>query len=94
MSPAGVVTPVPATSAWWERAACLGLDTSLFFPARGESTAAAEALCASCPVREDCLWHALGPVGGRSERFGIWGGSSERQRRRLRRARASVEVVG
>ena len=85
--------PAPANSDWWERAACLGLDTSLFFPSRGESTAEAEAVCGSCEVRDDCLWFALGDNGRRAEKFGIWGGSSERQRRRLRHeARASAGV--
>lgn len=96
MSPAnGVATvrrPVSANSGWWERAACRGLDTSLFFPGRGESTAEAEAVCASCEVRDDCLWFALGDNGGRrSEKFGIWGGSSERQRRRWRREARTAE---
>lgn len=85
--------PAPTNSDWWEQAACLGLDTSLFFPARGEATAEAETVCASCQVRDDCLWFALGDNGRRAEKFGIWGGSSERQRRRLRReARTAVGV--
>ncbi|MEL7209317.1 MAG: WhiB family transcriptional regulator [Actinomycetota bacterium] len=83
-----------ASGDWWERAACRGLDTSLFFPQRGESTAKAEAVCAGCPVRDDCLWFALGDGTPRSsERFGIWGGSSERQRRRLRLDRRHSEAV-
>lgn len=74
---------------WIDRAACAGVDPELFFPDRGESTAPAKAVCAGCPVRAECLDHALVNV----ERFGIWGGTSERERRaiRLRRARAARE---
>jgi WhiB family redox-sensing transcriptional regulator len=67
---------------WYELAACRGLDPDLFFPERGERTDDALAVCAPCPVRDDCL------AAGLTERFGIWGGRSERQRRILRRERA------
>ncbi len=97
MSPASVTmaTPgaSPGTGDWWERAACRGLDTSLFFPGRGESIAEAEAVCASCEVRDDCLWFALGDTARSPQRFGVWGGSSERQRRRLRHQLRATEVV-
>ncbi len=98
MSPAFVTAirpaPSPGSGDWWERAACRGLDTSLFFPARGESTAEAKAVCASCPVSDDCLWFALGDSDRRPQRFGVWGGSTERHRRRERRRRAlATEVV-
>jgi WhiB family redox-sensing transcriptional regulator len=69
---------------WQERAACLGASPDLFFPERGASTAEAKAVCASCDVREDCLAHAL----DHGEKHGIWGGLSERERRRIRRERA------
>jgi WhiB family redox-sensing transcriptional regulator len=68
---------------WTEQAACRGMDPDLFFPERGHSTAEAKAVCGSCPVRDTCLDEAL----ARSERFGIWGGKSERERRRLRTQR-------
>lgn len=73
----------PPASEWLERAACAGVDPALFFPGRGEETKSARAICAGCPVREDCLEYALRT----GEKFGIWGGKSERERRRLRRAR-------
>jgi WhiB family redox-sensing transcriptional regulator len=59
----------------------------LFFPERGASTTEAKAVCAGCPVTEDCLWFALGATDDRVpvQKFGIWGGTSERERRRLRR---------
>jgi WhiB family redox-sensing transcriptional regulator len=69
---------------WQEYANCLGVDPDLFFPERGASTREAKEVCRGCVVRDDCLEFAL--VNG--EKFGIWGGMSERERRRLRRQRA------
>lgn len=70
------------------------MDTALFFPVRGESTAQAKAVCRACPVCNACLTFSLeavhhnplsgGPVSSRGELFGIWGGKSERERQRLR----------
>lgn len=68
---------------WQSEANCLGVDPDLFFPERGVSTAEAKAVCKGCVVRLDCLEAAL--VNG--EKFGVWGGLSERERRRIRRAR-------
>ena len=69
---------------WQDEANCLGVDPDLFFPERGASTREAKEVCRGCVVRLDCLEYAL--VNG--EKFGIWGGLSERERRRLRRQRA------
>lgn len=69
---------------WQERANCLGVDPDLFFPERGASTREAKAVCRGCEVRDDCLEYAL----ANGEKFGIWGGLSERERRRVRRQRA------
>jgi WhiB family redox-sensing transcriptional regulator len=69
---------------WQEQANCLGVDPDLFFPERGASTREAKAVCRSCEVQGDCLEYAL----AHGEKFGIWGGLSERERRRVRRARA------
>ena len=69
---------------WQERANCLGVDPDLFFPERGASTREAKGVCAGCEVRIECLEYAL----QNSEKFGIWGGMSERERRRIRRQRA------
>jgi WhiB family redox-sensing transcriptional regulator len=68
---------------WMDQANCLGVDPDLFFPSRGESTAEARAVCAGCVVRAECLEYALEGA----EKFGIWGGMSERERRRMRKAR-------
>jgi WhiB family redox-sensing transcriptional regulator len=69
---------------WQEEANCLGVDPDLFFPERGASTREAKAVCRTCEVRVDCLEYAL----AHGEKFGIWGGLSERERRRIRRQRA------
>lgn len=66
------------SEAWREKAACKGADTRIFFPIRGESMAPARAYCTTCPVILDCRRHALATPG---ERWGLWGGLSERQRR-------------
>jgi WhiB family redox-sensing transcriptional regulator len=65
---------------WQERANCRGADQDLFFPKRGASTRKARAMCAACEVKAECLEFAL----IRGERFGIWGGLSERERRKIR----------
>jgi len=69
---------------WQSRANCMGVDPDLFFPERGASTREAKEVCRGCVVKDDCLDYAL----DNGEKFGIWGGMSERERRRLRRARA------
>jgi WhiB family redox-sensing transcriptional regulator len=78
-----------AQMAWQRQANCMGVDPDLFFPERGASTREAKEVCRGCVVREDCLEFAL----TNSEKFGIWGGLSERERRRIRRRR-SVERRG
>ena len=69
---------------WQERANCLGVDPDLFFPERGASTKEAKSVCHGCEVQPECLEYAL----RHGEKFGIWGGMSERERRRIRRQRA------
>ncbi|MGH9302755.1 MAG: WhiB family transcriptional regulator, partial [Acidimicrobiales bacterium] len=71
---------------WQRQANCMGVDPDLFFPERGASTREAKGVCRGCVVREDCLEYAL----ANGEKFGIWGGMSERERRRVRRSRALV----
>jgi WhiB family redox-sensing transcriptional regulator len=66
---------------WYEQAACLDKDADAFFPEKGGSTRAAKRICATCTVAAECLDYAL----DNDERFGIWGGLSERERRRLKR---------
>ena len=71
-------------NSWQRLANCLGVDPDLFFPERGASTKEAKRVCRACVVREECLEYAL----DNGEKFGIWGGMSERERRRVRRERA------
>ena len=75
---------------WHDQANCLGVDPDLFFPERGASTREAKEVCRGCVVRAECLEYAL----SNGEKFGIWGGMSERERRRLRRARALARRAG
>ena len=67
---------------WQEQALCAQTDPEAFFPEKGGSTREAKRICVGCDVKGDCLEYAL----GQDERFGIWGGLSERERRRLKRA--------
>jgi WhiB family redox-sensing transcriptional regulator len=67
---------------WQERSLCAQTDPEAFFPEKGGSTREAKRVCLGCDVRSECLEYAL----GHDERFGIWGGLSERERRRLKKA--------
>jgi hypothetical protein len=64
---------------WHDRARCAETDPELFFPDKGESTRPAKRICGGCEVAAECLQEAL----DRGERFGVWGGLSERERRPL-----------
>lgn len=66
---------------WQERALCAQTDPEAFFPEKGGSTREAKRVCTACEVRVECLEYAL----ANDERFGIWGGLSERERRKLKR---------
>jgi WhiB family transcriptional regulator, redox-sensing transcriptional regulator len=78
------VFPMSATT-WRKQAACRGLDVEAFYPISEDEADAAEAkaICAECPVRQACLEHAL----AHREREGVWGGTTERERRRIVRQR-------
>lgn len=64
---------------WQADALCAQTDPEAFYPEKGESTREAKQICASCEVRAECLTYAL----DNNERYGVWGGLSERERRRL-----------
>lgn len=68
---------------WKAQANCAGVDPALFYPevADRPTAAAARAVCAGCPVRLECLAYAL----RNGEEYGIWGGTTERDRRLIRR---------
>ena len=67
---------------WHERALCAETDPEAFFPEKGGSSREAKNVCLGCDVRAECLEYAL----MKDERFGIWGGLSERERRRLKKS--------
>ncbi len=69
------------TLAWQTDALCAQTDPEAFFPEKGGSTRDAKRICTSCDVKSECLEYAL----QNDERFGIWGGLSERERRKLKR---------
>jgi WhiB family redox-sensing transcriptional regulator len=72
------------TASWRKRAACRGIDPEVFYPVADETEAEeAKAICDVCPVRQACLEHAL----AHREREGVWGGATERERRRILRQR-------
>lgn len=68
---------------WMTRGNCRHVDPELFFPERGASTDDAKAICAGCTVRDECLEYAI----GHNIKFGIWGGKTIKQRRRITRER-------
>jgi WhiB family redox-sensing transcriptional regulator len=67
---------------WQDKALCAQTDPEAFFPEKGGSTREAKKVCLGCDVRSECLEYAL----MNDERFGIWGGLSERERRRLKKS--------
>lgn len=76
-----LAAPVLEERPWAVFAACREADAELFFPGTREQERRALAVCATCPVADDCLAYALDS----RERFGVWGGTTERERRLLLR---------
>jgi WhiB family redox-sensing transcriptional regulator len=68
---------------WRQRAACRGVEPEIFYPVSDDDAEEAKAICRGCPVRETCLEFAL----ANRERDGVWGGATERERRRILRQR-------
>jgi len=64
---------------WQERAACYGIDPDVFFPPSEEDAGPALTYCRVCSIRSECLAWAL----KNGERYGVWGGTTEQQRRRV-----------
>ena len=73
---------------WMQRARCQEIPPNTFFPSDGLGVEVAKAICAECTVNDHCLEYAL----GQRIDHGVWGGCSERQRRRIRRERRRIEV--
>ena len=74
---------------WMERAACADLPCDMFFPSDGSGVIKAQRVCARCPVTVPCLEYAL----KNKVDHGVWGGCSERKRRRILKARAAESAV-
>jgi WhiB family transcriptional regulator, redox-sensing transcriptional regulator len=68
---------------WRQHAACKGIDPDVFYPVSDEEAETAKAICGTCSVRATCLEYALAA----RERDGVWGGATERERRRIIRQR-------
>lgn len=64
---------------WMTDGLCAQTSPDEFFPEKGQTTRHAKAICAECPVQRECLDYAL----ANGERFGVWGNTSERERRRM-----------
>jgi WhiB family redox-sensing transcriptional regulator len=71
------------SGSWRQQARCRGVDPEIFHPGEDDDPTAAQEICALCPVREACLEHALAV----REKHGVWGGLTERERRRVIRQR-------
>lgn len=83
---------LPVPEAWMVSAACgqvpANLIDEIYYPGKGGSTRTAKRICAECPVQELCLARAL----DNRERWGVWGGKSERERRRLEQPAADLRA--
>ena len=77
----GETTDEASEMYWQERSLCAQTDPEAFFPEKGGSTREAKKVCVGCEVRQECLEYAL----EHDDRFGIWGGLSERERRKLKK---------
>lgn len=79
----------PQPGEWVQEAACRGMDPAEFYPHRGQMLTSIKHLCADCPVRRECLEHAITTP----EPLGLWGGKSERERREIRRQRFASQQI-
>jgi WhiB family redox-sensing transcriptional regulator len=75
---------------WMARGRCSNVPPATFFPSDGAGVEVARRICADCPVREQCLEHAL----RHRIDHGVWGGCSERERRRILKRRRAAQAVG
>ena len=80
------VDETPDEYAWMFHARCRGISPAEFFPSDGTGVETAQRVCAACPVSNECLEYAL----LHRIEHGVWGGASERERRRILRRRRDV----
>ena len=81
---------VPNREPWMEQGVCAQTDPDAFFPDKGGATRHAKAICRTCSVQDECLQYAL----DNGERYGVWGGYSERERRRVLRGEIVIPTLG
>ena len=74
---------------WRSRGACKGLDPDIFYPPAEDDAAAAKVVCGECAVRHACLEYAL----NKREHEGVWGGATEKERRRILRQRRKTAAA-
>ena len=74
---------------WRYRGACRGLDPDVFYPVTDEEAGPAKDVCGQCVVRQQCLEFAL----DNREREGVWGGATEKERRRILRQRRKTTAA-
>lgn len=74
---------------WRSRGACKGLDPDVFFPPSDDAALEAKAVCGECAVRQPCLEYAL----NKREHEGVWGGATEKERRRILRQRRKTAAA-
>jgi WhiB family transcriptional regulator, redox-sensing transcriptional regulator len=94
---ASKLASLEAEARWQDRAACKGMDPTLFFgpehtevvKEKRDREEAAKAVCRACPVQQECLEHALEA----KEAYGIWGGLTELERKAVLRRRATSSVI-
>jgi WhiB family redox-sensing transcriptional regulator len=87
---ARVMTSDYGSGNWRDEGLCAQTDPDAFFPDKGGSVKPAKKVCAACPVQALCLEYAL----AHDERYGIWGGLSERERRALKKKNATTGTEG
>jgi WhiB family redox-sensing transcriptional regulator len=86
-SPDGTILPMHIDTItspdldWQQEALCAQTGADFFFPEPGSSVREAKRICGMCPIRDACLEYAL----DNDERFGVWGGLSEKERLEIRR---------
>jgi WhiB family redox-sensing transcriptional regulator len=83
------VEETPDEYAWMFHARCRGVDPAEFFPSDGTGVEVAQHVCAECTVRAECLEYAL----LHRIEHGVWGGASERERRRILRRRRDTAAT-
>ena len=75
-----IIAEVLMPPEWTKKALCAEVDPEIFFPNKGDKVAYVKQICKACSVRVECLEYSL----QNNERFGIWGGLTEHDRRRVR----------